>query len=146
MKTIVQSQSVYSIGVVFNLAAYAARSNLVLITNAILPQLIVRTRPCPRRRPTLIHGDIQGISFTLIITRIGLSEVLNVASDNRQTDATTIEFSDRGRTPPPPVALDVFVSQSTCSDEIASRDDKAQAGKPHVERTADRHMPALQKV
>ncbi|EIW52818.1 uncharacterized protein TRAVEDRAFT_75099 [Trametes versicolor FP-101664 SS1] len=127
MKTIVQSQSVYSIGVVFNLAAYAAHSNLVLITNAILPQLI-------------------GISFTLIITRIGLSEVLNVTSDNRQTDATTIEFSDRGRTPPPPIAVDVFVSQSTCSDEIASHDDKARAGEPHVDFTADRHMPVLQKV
>lgn len=41
MKTIVQSQAAYSAGVVFNLATYAARSNLVLVTNAILPPLIV---------------------------------------------------------------------------------------------------------
>lgn len=43
MKTIVQSQAVYSVGLIFNLVTFLANSNLVLVTNAILPPLIVRT-------------------------------------------------------------------------------------------------------
>lgn len=42
MKTIVQSQAVYTIGVIFNLVTFLAKSNLVFVTNAILPPLIVR--------------------------------------------------------------------------------------------------------
>lgn len=42
MKTIVQSQVVYSVGVILNLAANVAHSNLALLTSAILPPLLVR--------------------------------------------------------------------------------------------------------
>lgn len=42
MQTIIQSEAAYSVAVVFNLAAYVAKSNLVLITFAALPPLVVR--------------------------------------------------------------------------------------------------------
>lgn len=43
MKTIMQCQAAYSVGLLFNLAAFLANSELVVVTNAILPALIVRT-------------------------------------------------------------------------------------------------------
>lgn len=55
-KAIVHSQAVYTIGVIFNLVTFLANSNLVFVT-----------------------------SFTLIIARIGLSEVLG------STDLRTCE-------------------------------------------------------
>ncbi|KAI0631559.1 hypothetical protein C8Q77DRAFT_1159332 [Trametes polyzona] len=54
---ILQSETAYSVAVVLNLAAYLARSNLVYLTFAALPPLV-------------------GISFTLMITSIGLSEMV----------------------------------------------------------------------
>lgn len=42
MQTIIQSEAAYSVAVVLNLAAYVAKSNLVLITFAALPPLVVR--------------------------------------------------------------------------------------------------------
>lgn len=42
MKTIIQSQFAYSLVVVLNVAAYAVRSNLAVLTTAILPSLLVR--------------------------------------------------------------------------------------------------------
>lgn len=88
MKTIVQSQSVYSIGVVFNLAAYAAHSNLVLITNAILPQLIVRsTLSCPRCQPKLIleqrPGYIVHSNHHSYRTKRGFERHIRQPSDGR---------------------------------------------------------------
>ncbi|KAI0758643.1 hypothetical protein BD413DRAFT_599154 [Trametes elegans] len=61
-RTIVQSEALHSIMVVMNLAAYAARSNLVVVTANALPPLI-------------------GISFTLIITHFGLYELTERARD-----------------------------------------------------------------
>lgn len=43
-KAIMHSQAVYTIAVIFNLVAFLANSNLVFVTNAILPPLIVRMR------------------------------------------------------------------------------------------------------
>lgn len=43
MRTILHSEAAYSLGVVLNLAACAARSQLVLLTSCVLPPLIVRT-------------------------------------------------------------------------------------------------------
>ncbi|OSD00315.1 hypothetical protein PYCCODRAFT_1353530, partial [Trametes coccinea BRFM310] len=57
MKTIIQSQVLYSSVVVINLVLYIVRSNGVYITFAVLPPLV-------------------GISFTMIIARIGLSDAL----------------------------------------------------------------------
>ncbi|OJT04227.1 hypothetical protein TRAPUB_5104 [Trametes pubescens] len=43
MRTILHSVAAYSLGLVLNLAACAARSQLVLLTSCVLPPLIVRT-------------------------------------------------------------------------------------------------------
>ncbi|KAI9058908.1 hypothetical protein FKP32DRAFT_1761336 [Trametes sanguinea] len=63
MKTVLQSEALYSVAVVANLVLYALRSNAVYITFAALPPLV-------------------GISFTMIIARIGLSEVLDESTNN----------------------------------------------------------------
>ncbi|KAL1943774.1 hypothetical protein VTO73DRAFT_4219 [Trametes versicolor] len=94
MKTIVQSQAAYSAGVVFNLATYAARSNLVLVTNAILPPLI-------------------GISFTIIITRIGLSEVLGDTTNTRPASSLAFGNSAATRSDPELALPNVAVTTRT---------------------------------
>ncbi|KAL1943761.1 hypothetical protein VTO73DRAFT_4206 [Trametes versicolor] len=91
-KTIMHSQAVYTIAVIFNLVTFLANSNLVFVTNAILPPLI-------------------GISFTLIIARIGLSEVLGSTDLDGSAISRPIEFSNRGRAGSP-IAVNVFVSHT----------------------------------
>ncbi|KAI0328954.1 hypothetical protein GY45DRAFT_1325657 [Cubamyces sp. BRFM 1775] len=71
MKTIMQSEAIYSLAVVVNLILYAIGSNAVYITFAALPPLV-------------------GISFTMIIARIGLSEVLD---DSRNGSAQSGDLS-----------------------------------------------------
>ncbi|KAI0631555.1 hypothetical protein C8Q77DRAFT_1127552 [Trametes polyzona] len=61
VRVVMQSETAYSVAVVFNLAAYLARSELVFITFASLPSLV-------------------GISFTLMITSIGLNELVAAPS------------------------------------------------------------------
>ncbi|KAI0631561.1 hypothetical protein C8Q77DRAFT_144373 [Trametes polyzona] len=97
MKTIIQSEIVYSVAVVLNLAAYVARSNLVLITFAALPPLV-------------------GISFTLIITRIGLSEVVDSSSGNgaalmETIPAVSTAIDDHTLRTSSPIAINVMVSR-----------------------------------
>ncbi|OJT04214.1 hypothetical protein TRAPUB_5091 [Trametes pubescens] len=94
MKTIVQSQAVYTIGVIFNLVTFLAKSELVFVTNAILPPLI------------------KGISFTLIITRIGLSEVLGNTSHAQSVVSKPMEFNNPGHALSHDSTVNVFISQS----------------------------------
>ncbi|EIW52802.1 uncharacterized protein TRAVEDRAFT_53241 [Trametes versicolor FP-101664 SS1] len=93
MKSIIQSQAVYTIGVIFNLVTFLAKSNLVFITNAILSPLI-------------------GISFTLIITRIGLSEVLGNTSHAQSMVSRPMEFNNSGHVSSHDNTVNVFISQS----------------------------------
>ncbi|KAL1943750.1 hypothetical protein VTO73DRAFT_4195 [Trametes versicolor] len=93
MKSIIQSQAVYTIGVIFNLVTFLAKSSLVFVTNAILSPLI-------------------GISFTLIITRIGLSEVLGNTSHAHSMVSRPMEFNNSGHAPSHDNTVNVFLSQS----------------------------------
>ncbi|KAL1943760.1 hypothetical protein VTO73DRAFT_4205 [Trametes versicolor] len=93
MKTIAQSQAVYSIGVIINLVTYLANSDLVLVTNSILPPLI-------------------GISFTLIITRIGLSEVVGNTSHAESVVSRPMEFNIPGHALSHDSTVNVFISRS----------------------------------
>ncbi|KAL1949662.1 hypothetical protein VTO73DRAFT_8543 [Trametes versicolor] len=99
MKTIVQSQAVYSVGLIFNLVTFLANSNLVLVTNAILPPLI-------------------GISFTLIIARIGLSEALGVPMHESTAVSGPMHFIDAAHASSP-MTIDMFISQSSGSEDMA---------------------------
>ncbi|EIW52804.1 uncharacterized protein TRAVEDRAFT_53243 [Trametes versicolor FP-101664 SS1] len=104
MKTIVQSQSAYSLGVIFNVVAFATHSNLAILTSAMLPTLL-------------------GISFTLIITRIGFSEMLGNGSDGSLTETHTMHFNERGRSLSP-ISVDVFISRTDNSPDAQCLHDK----------------------
>ncbi|EIW52803.1 uncharacterized protein TRAVEDRAFT_53242 [Trametes versicolor FP-101664 SS1] len=105
MKTIIQSEVAYSVGVILNLAAYVAHSNLAILTSAIIPPLL-------------------GISFTLIITRIGISEMLGEASDTHPTlETQAVQLNERGR-PFPPIAVNVFIARTDDSQDTDAPHDK----------------------
>ncbi|KAI9058913.1 hypothetical protein FKP32DRAFT_1191096 [Trametes sanguinea] len=81
MKTIIQSEAIYSIGVIVNLVLYIVRSNAVFITFAALPALV-------------------GISFTMIIARIGLSDALDDSSGaSHSSELSTLRAADPSREP-----------------------------------------------
>ncbi|KAL1943753.1 hypothetical protein VTO73DRAFT_4198 [Trametes versicolor] len=108
MKTIIQSQFAYSLVVVLNVVAYAVRSNLAVLTTAILPSLL-------------------GISFTLIITRIGISEMVGEASQTYPTQSS--ELSEHGRTVAvSPIAVNVFIARTDDRQDAGARYDKTVPG------------------
>lgn len=125
MKTIIQSQFAYSVVVVLNVAAYAVRSNLAILTTAILPSLLVRPiRDRSLRRLVLVlRGDFgQGISFTLIITRIGISEMVGEGSQTYPTQSS--ELGEHGRTAVSPIAVNVFIARTDDSQDADAHYDK----------------------
>ncbi|KAI0328953.1 hypothetical protein GY45DRAFT_1435787 [Cubamyces sp. BRFM 1775] len=79
MKTVIQSEAIYSIAILVNLVLYAIGSNAVYITFAALPPLV-------------------GISFTMIIARIGLSEVLDDTKDGDTQPGDLSTFRARNQT------------------------------------------------
>ncbi|KAI0758656.1 hypothetical protein BD413DRAFT_599246 [Trametes elegans] len=108
MRTIIQSELAYSIAVVLNLAAYVAHSNLVLVTFAALPPLV-------------------GISFTMIITRIGLSEVVGDSSADPPMVNTTMgpAMHDNGSISSP-IAITVHIARTTDDPEQMKFGDHTQ--------------------
>ncbi|OSD00316.1 hypothetical protein PYCCODRAFT_1393621 [Trametes coccinea BRFM310] len=83
MKTVIQSEALYLSVVFINLVLYIVRSNGVQITFAVLPPL-------------------EGISFTMIISRIGLSDALDELNGaTHLSDVSTLRVADP---PPSPAA------------------------------------------
>ncbi|KAH9847066.1 hypothetical protein C2E23DRAFT_890271 [Lenzites betulinus] len=106
MHTIVYSQIAYSFAVVLNLAACVSGTKLVVITSAILQPII-------------------GISFTLIILRIGISEVLPSGRERTATlggSHAAVTFGDRVGSAG--IAVSVHVTQTIDSDGPCAFEDK----------------------
>ncbi|KAH9895814.1 hypothetical protein C8Q73DRAFT_789620 [Cubamyces lactineus] len=68
MKTIIQCEAIYSLGILLLLVLFVVGSNAVFIMWSALPPLV-------------------GISFTMIIARIGLSEVLDDGKNRRASSS-----------------------------------------------------------
>lgn len=69
----------------------------------------------------MLRGDFaQGISFTLIITRIGISEMVgdSDASDTYPTQSSDVQLGERGRT------VNVFVARMADSQDADAHYDK----------------------
>ncbi|KAI0363273.1 hypothetical protein BV20DRAFT_169115 [Pilatotrama ljubarskyi] len=113
MATIIQSEAVYSVAIVFNLVAYIARSELVLITLAVLAPLV-------------------GFSFTTIITRIGLDEVLVEASDMLPPDTAPVCFKIGVRRRRPSPSASLFLVMRRPARRMVRASEMGNAGRPLV--------------
>ncbi|KAI0775062.1 hypothetical protein BD413DRAFT_471162 [Trametes elegans] len=112
MKTVIQSEAMYSIALILNLIACAARSDLALITISVLPYFIA-------------------IAFTLIIARISLSEVLGNTRSGPSTDTGAVSLDDR-RAMTSPIAINVLIYRRDDSDHASGMHDGKVATVPHV--------------
>ncbi|KAI0631562.1 hypothetical protein C8Q77DRAFT_1227781, partial [Trametes polyzona] len=111
MRTIMWSEGVYSLGLILNVVACGTLPDWVLVTSAMMPPLI-------------------GISFSMIIIRIGLSEALSNSGtgDNAQhPDRGRTVFGERVPVALPPIAVSVSISHRVDSEDVIVCDKSASA-------------------
>ncbi|KAI9058912.1 hypothetical protein FKP32DRAFT_1191120 [Trametes sanguinea] len=144
MKTIMQSEALYSSGVVINLVLYIVRSNGVYVTFATLPPLV-------------------GISFTMIIARIGLNDTLDNSNGAlHSSDVSTLRVAypphmpcqslsaseapaSPGNMAPIPIPISVHISRTVESELI--RDDGTVASfERHDKRAVNGRWPTREVI
>lgn len=67
----------------------------------------------------------QGISFTLIITRIGISEMVGEVSHTYPTQSNdSVQLGERRRAAVSPIAVNVFIARTDDSEDADAHYDK----------------------
>ncbi|CDO75917.1 hypothetical protein BN946_scf184873.g6 [Trametes cinnabarina] len=124
MKTIIQSEALYSAALVISLVLYALRLHASHIAFSMLPPLVVRLVLCIIAKEDSSDmvpgrpGSSQGITYTLVIASIGLSDVLEESlGDSARTERSNSSHYRPGHSaagaslsPAGAIPLEIFVS------------------------------------
>lgn len=92
VRTIIQSEALYSATIVATLASYAARSEAFYVCTSMVPPLVVRAVVNFPAYLYLRRVYLQGISFTLIITHIGFDDIKRQMTEANNADLSRLDF------------------------------------------------------
>lgn len=125
-RTIIQSEALYSVTVGATLASYVARSDIFYVGSCMVPPLVVRLQTKSSSSHIFANADtgpnVQGISFTLIITHVGFDDIKREISAANNADLSKLDFqrvvdSSGGDSLGSIVAPSTLVLSASCNPE-----------------------------